>query len=138
MVNAYEIPVELAEIIRDMARPPMRTLETGSGKAGQMFRDIGCDHLVMDCQMVPPPGLRNIILINGIAEDDECHGILPVIDDIANRDTIFLINGTHRNGEWKLMQDIAFNLRFRPESQTHYTTDEGHGYSILRHEEPER
>jgi len=131
--TAWTIGPTLAEHLRRLLRPGMRTLECGSGLSTRFFMAADCDHLALEhdqrfaaplpqvhlCRLVGnppwydwrPQGHYDLVLIDGPPAD--CGGrvgILPHIRELAHGQTVFVFDDTERADDARLADSVAKQL----------------------------
>lgn len=131
--TAWTLGPTLAEALRRLLRPNMRTLECGSGLSTQFFVAAGCDHVALEhddrfaaplapvhlCRLTgnppwydwKPQGPFDLVLIDGPPAD--CGGrtgILPFVRELSHSRTIFVCDDTERPDDAQLADAIARQL----------------------------
>jgi len=152
----WEITDECWAAIEARLRPGMRTLETGSGKSTGLFERAGCHHIALEHDPLRRPHFASVIVapltgnppwfdweaphpfdlvfVDGPPGRIGRSGILRVLPKLMHRDTVIVLDDTHRMAERRLAAEIA--ARYGMTNESHRCRAVGlvvlsRGFSIL-------
>ncbi len=125
----WEITDECWEAIETRLVPGMRTLETGSGRSTGLFEAAGSEHTALEHDprrrapfasviLAPlkgsppwydwePPHPFDLVFIDGPPGRIGRAGILRVLPRLIHRETVIVVDDTHRRAERRLADEIA-------------------------------
>jgi chlorobactene glucosyltransferase len=151
--NFWEITDECWSAIEARLERGMRTLETGSGKSTGLFERAGCEHTALEHDarnrapfssvvVTPltgsppwyawePPHAYDLVFIDGPTGRIGRSGILRVLPRLIHRDTVIVVDDTHRKAECRLAAEIAARFRMRVEARKKRVFGVSRGFSIL-------
>ncbi len=151
--NFWEITDECWSAIEARLESGMRTLETGSGRSTGLFERAGCEHTALEHDgrkrapsssvvVAPltgsppwyawePPHAYDLVFIDGPTGRIGRSGILRVLPKLVHRDTIIVVDDTHRKAESRLAEEIAARSGMRVEARTKRVFGVSRGFSIL-------
>lgn len=149
----WEITDDCWRAIERRLAPGMRTLETGSGRSTGLFEGAGCEHtalehdrkrrapyasvIVASLSGSPPwydwePGHPfDLILIDGPPGRIGRSGILRVLHRLLHRETVLVVDDTHRRAERRLAEEIATRYAMNLDVHTTRTFGISRGFSVL-------
>lgn len=155
--NFWEITDDCWSAIEAVLEPGMRTLETGSGKSTDLFERAGCEHTSLEHDvrnrapfssvvMAPltgsPPWYAwepshpyDLVFIDGPTGRLGRSGILRVLPRLIHKDTVIVIDDTHRRAESRLAEEIAIRCGMRVEARKKRVFGVSRGFSILSFED---
>ncbi len=153
----WEITDECWSAIESFLERGMRTLETGSGRSTGLFERAGCEHTALEHDArsrAPFPSVvvaaltgsppwyawepshtYDLVLIDGPPGRIGRSGILRVLPRLVHRDTVIVVDDTHRRAERRLAEEIAARCRMRVDAPKTRVFGLSRGFSILS---PER
>jgi chlorobactene glucosyltransferase len=151
--NFWEITDECWSAVEARLVRGMRTLETGSGKSTGLFELAGCEHTALEHDarkrapfssvvVAPlsgsppwyawePPHAYDLVFIDGPTGRIGRSGILRVLPKLIHRNTVIVVDDTHRKAERRLAEEIATRFRMRVEARNKRVFGLSRGFSIL-------